>query len=154
MKDTRKQVWVNPFQTQLFVRVGVYWLIYTFTLFNFMFIWRLLREGKGDLAEQFLGCLADNVPLFFCLAIVGPWLARDAVRFSNRLVGPLYRFKQTMQTIAGNEPVPLIRLRRGDFLLDMQDEFNAMIQSLQERGVIEVIPPPPSESAMLPVVNR
>ena len=47
MRDVRKQIWVSPFQTKLFVRVGVYWLIYSITLFNFLFIWRLLQEGPG-----------------------------------------------------------------------------------------------------------
>lgn len=154
MRDVRKKFWISPFQTQLFLRVGMYWLIYTFTLFNFLFGWRLLQEGAGDLGEQFLRCAADNVPLFLCLVLLGPWLALDAVRFSNHLVGPLYRFKVTLKTITNNEPVNKIKLRKGDFLLDMQDQINDMIEALQSRGAVEVSSKAATGTHVYPLVGR
>jgi hypothetical protein len=85
MKGSRKQVWVDRFQTRLFYRVSVYWLIYTLTLFNLLLAWRLLREGPGDLWQQVVATVFDNVPLFVCLLFVAPWASFDAVRFASRL---------------------------------------------------------------------
>lgn len=138
MKDARRRVWIDPFQTQLFYRVGMYWLIYTFTLFNLLLVWRLLKEGPGNFWEQLAATGYDNIPLFVCLVIVTPWLGLDAVHFANRLVGPLFRFRKTMRAIAANEPVQLIRLRKGDFLLEMQDDFNAMLEALEQRGGVQL----------------
>src|SRR5947209_5586417 len=99
MKDHRSRIWISPFQTKLFVRVSAYWLIYTFTLFNILFIWRLLQEGPGDTWEQFCRTVRDNLPLFLGFVVIAPWIALDAVRFANRLVGPLYRFQATIKKI-------------------------------------------------------
>lgn len=137
MKDTRTRFWVDPFQTKLFYRVASYWLIYTITLFNLLFAWRLLKYGSDDLWQQFVATIYDNIPLFVGFLIAAPWIALDAVRFANRLVGPLYRFRKTMHSVAANEPVRPIRLRQGDFLMDMQDEFNVMLDALEQRGAVQ-----------------
>ncbi len=137
MHDTRKRFWIDPFQTKLFYRVALYWIVYTFTLFNFLFAWRLLREGSENLGPLFVATVYDNIPLLVSAVIVTPWLALDAVRFANRLVGPLYRFRKTMHSIAANEPVGPIRLRKDDFLTEMQDDFNAMLEALAERGGVQ-----------------
>ena len=47
------EVWIDGFQSQLFIRVLAYWLIYQISLWNFLFVWRMLQEGPGDLAEQY-----------------------------------------------------------------------------------------------------
>src|SRR5438105_1716480 len=114
MRDHRDRIWVSPLQTKLFVRVSLYWLIYTFTLFNILFIWRLLQEGPADVGEQFTHTLRDNLPLFLSFVVIAPWIALDAVRFASHLVGPLYRFQTSMKKVAAREPVTFIHLRQGD----------------------------------------
>lgn len=146
MKDTRTRFWVDPFQTKLFYRVANYWLIYTITLFNLLFAWRLLKHGSDDLWLQFVATIYDNIPLFVGFVIAAPWIALDAVRFANRLVGPLYRIRKSMNSVAANEPVRPIRLRQGDFLMEMQDEFNAMLTALEQRGAVHRDPAPESPS--------
>jgi hypothetical protein len=138
MKTMRRRFWIDPFQTQLFYRVTLYWIIFTFTLFNLLFAWRLLGEGPGDLWQQFVATVYDNIPLLVCSLVVVPWIGLDAVRFANRLVGPLYRFRKTMQSVTANEPVQPIRLRKDDFLMNMQDDLNAMLEALERRGAVHV----------------
>jgi hypothetical protein len=60
----------------------------------------------------------------------------DAVRWTHRLLGPLYRIRQTMKAVAAGEEVGTIRLRKGDLLLEMRDDFNDMLRALDERGAI------------------
>jgi len=135
--NERTRFWVDPFQTKLFYRVAFYWLIYTVTLFNLLFAWRLVKHGSDDLWQQFVATIYDNIPLFITFVIAAPWIALDAVRFANRLVGPLFRFRKTMHSVTVNEPVRPIRLRKDDFLMDMQDEFNAMLDALEDRGAVQ-----------------
>jgi hypothetical protein len=138
MKNARTRFWIDPFQTQLFYRVTLYWLVFTFTVFNLLFAWRLLKEGPGDLWQQFVITVYENIPLLVCFAILAPWIGLDAVRFANRLVGPLFRFRKTMQSVTANEPVQPIRLRKDDFLMDMQDELNAMLEALERRNAVQL----------------
>jgi hypothetical protein len=147
MNEIRKRVWVDPFQTKLFFRVATYWLIYTLTLFNLLFAWRLLTEGPGDLWQQLCDTAYANIPLFLAFVMVGPWIALDSVKFANRLVGPLYRFRKTMQSVTANEKVRPIRLRQDDFLTDMQDDFNAMLEAVEQRGGVRLEQPAEKQTA-------
>ena len=140
MHNQRKQVWVDKFQTKLLCRIGMYWLIYTGSLFNLLFAWRLLSEGPGDLPNQLTATLYDNVPLFLAFLSAIPWIVWDAVRFTNRLVGPLARFRETMRHVTADKPVRRIRLRQGDFLMEMQDDFNALLSALKHRGAVNLEP--------------
>ncbi len=135
MKDERKKVWIDIFQTGLFIRVGLYWFVAMFTLMNLLFMWRLVYEGPGDPFQQFRRVILDFYPAMIVFLALFPVISLDAVKFAHRLVGPLVRFRQTMRDVAEGKPVQLIRLRKGDMLLDMRDEFNAMLEALQKRGV-------------------
>jgi hypothetical protein len=141
MVGKRTQVWIDGFQSKLFIRVLAYWLIYQISLWNFLFVWRMLQEGPGDLADQFGRFFLDNYPMLICFIVIVPCFALDAVRFAHRLVGPLYRFRKTMQAVTAREPVRLIKLREGDYLLEMRDDLNAMLTYLQQRGVVTLVEP-------------
>lgn len=135
MNQQRKRIWTEQFQTKLFLRIGLYWLIYQLTVWNFLFVAQLVEEGPGDLWEQ-LGRFAwQQYPTLLCFLIIVPVLAWDAVRFAHRLVGPVVRFRKTLQEMTAGKPVRPIRLRQGDFLTDLQDDFNGMLQSMHEQGV-------------------
>jgi len=138
MKDARQKIWTDRFQTKLVYRFVLYWVIFTITVFNLLFAWRLIKEGRTDLWQQFTATVYDNVPLFLTFFVVVPWMAWDAVRFANRVVGPLVRFRRTMQGVIANEPVQPIRLRKDDFLLEVQDDFNTMLTTLEQRNAVQL----------------
>ena len=48
---------------------------------------------------------------------------------------PIHRFRQTLQSVTAGQPVRLLKLRDGDFLEEMKDDFNAMLEALQRQGV-------------------
>ncbi len=147
--DARKRVWIDQFQTQLTIRIACYLGLFFLVLFNFLFAWKLLSEGVGNPLEQFLGMLHDYLPVVICLLVLVPVMAWDAIRFSHRLVGPLVRFRRTMQDLARGETVRPIKLRQGDYLNDLRDDFNLMLDSLQRRGVpvLKPVVPAPDDPA-------
>jgi methyl-accepting chemotaxis protein len=134
-REDRKHVWINIFQTRLIVRIALYWLVYMVTVANFLFVFRLLAEGPGNPLEQYGRFVVDCLPTFMLFMLLFPILAWDAVKFSHRLVGPLVRFRQTLQDLAAGKQVQPVRLRQGDYLGEMRDEFNAMLETLQRQGV-------------------
>jgi len=146
-RDQRQRIWVDQFQTRLTLRIGAYLALFLVVLINFLFAWRLAVEGVDNLGEQFLRMLRDYLPVGVCLLLLVPVMAWDAIRFTHRLVGPLVRFRTTMQTIADGEPVRPIRLREHDYLTDLRDDFNRMLESLQRRGVPVLKPAVPVEDA-------
>lgn len=145
MANDRKRIWVSRFQTNLFFRIGAYWLIYQVAVWNFLFAWRLLQEGPGDLVQQFGSFFYDFWPTLLCFVLVAPILCWDAVRFSHRLVGPIYRFRKTVQAMSAGEPVRPIKLRQGDYLEEMKEDINKLLESLQQRGIPAIKPANPAE---------
>jgi hypothetical protein len=133
--NERKRIWVEHFQTMLALRIAGYFVVFVLVFINCLFAWRLLREGPSDVVQQFIDMLLDYAPVFICLALLTPIICWDAIRFTHRLVGPLVRVRRTMISIAERELVPPIKLREGDYLTEFRDEFNAMLESLEARGI-------------------
>src|SRR5262249_49137409 len=140
MRDDRKKVWIDVFQTRLLWRTFWYWLIFTISMWHLLFAWWLVKEGPGNVLEQWFDFFLAFYPALIVFALVFPVLALDAVKFTHRLVGPLYRFRKTIQAVAKGEPVRLVRLREGDLLTDLRDDFNEMLETLQRRGVPVIAP--------------
>lgn len=134
--DQRQKVWVHDFQTRLTLRIFAYLGLFLAVLFNFLLGWRLMVEGVGDLGEQIVRMLRDYLPVGVCLLLLVPVMAWDAIRFTHRLVGPLVRFRRAMRAVAEGEPLRLIQLREGDQLNDLRDDFNLMLEALEQRGAV------------------
>lgn len=144
MTEERKKVWVDPFQTKLTLRIAGYLALFFVVFANLLFAWKMWIEGPIDPWRQFVETLQANAPAFVLLLILVPVMAWDTIRFSHRLVGPLVRFRKTMQAIAGGEPVRPIKLREGDYLTEMRDDFNQMLEHLQKQGVPVIKPADPA----------
>ncbi|MBI3822959.1 MAG: hypothetical protein HY289_09825 [Planctomycetes bacterium] len=146
MAEERKKVWVDPFQTRLTMRIAGYLGLFFVVFFNFLFAWKMIVEGPIDPARQFIDTLRENVAVIVCLLVLVPVMAWDTIRFSHRLVGPMVRFRKTMQAIAAGEPVRPIKLREGDYLIEMRDDFNHMLEHLQKQGVPVIKPNDPAQN--------
>jgi methyl-accepting chemotaxis protein len=144
MGEERKKVWVDPFQTRLSMRIGGYLAVFFVVFLNFLFAWKMIDEGPSDPAQQFLDTLQTNLPVIICLLVLVPVMAWDTIRFSHRLVGPLMRFRKTMQAIADGEAIRPLKLREGDYLTEVRDDFNKMLEELQKRGVAVIKPADPA----------
>lgn len=147
MKESRSRLWVDPYQSKLFLRVVLYWIFYQFTLWNFLFAWRLMEEGKPDLWNQYRQFCLDYYPILLCFLLLVPVFAWDAVKFSHRLVGPLQRFRKTMRDAAVGKPVRHVKMREGDYLIELQNDFNALLTALSRRGAVTLEEPNPSPDA-------
>jgi hypothetical protein len=145
MRDERKKVWIHDIQTKLFLRVGIYWIVYQVSLWNLVFVWRLIQEGPGNPLEQYGRFLWDYSPALIGCLLLLPILAWDAVKFGHRVVGPLFRLRKCMQAVAAGEPVPPLKLRETDLLTEVRDDFNTMLETLQRQGVPVLKPADPAE---------
>lgn len=150
MLKRRRQKLVDRFQSKVVVRMVAYLFIYQLTLYNLLFCWRLTEHGGGTLSQQFGLFFQEFWPTAICFAILVPAFCWDSVKFLHRVAGPVYRFKQTVRDIAAERPVRFVRLREGDELLELQDDFNDMLDTLLKHGAItlaESAPPSGAESA-------
>jgi nitrogen fixation/metabolism regulation signal transduction histidine kinase len=135
MQYKRKKIWIDRFQTYLVARIALYCVLFQAA------VWALAmidRSVNGAL-EVFMG--PDGAAYCYAIAFVGiialtASAMYDAIKFAHKLVGPIYRFRKTVQAITAGEELELIRLRDGDFLQDLKDDFNNMLVALEKRGAI------------------
>jgi sensor histidine kinase YesM len=135
VKEKRKKIWIDRFQTQLFLRTTMYFLVYQACVWAMVSIERSLHPGL----LRTLGPEPASFVFLFLVAIalfIGFLFTWDAIHHAHRIVGPLYRFRKTIQAIKNGEEVELIVLRKGDMLLEMRDDFNEMLKALESRGAI------------------
>lgn len=144
MSEERKKVWIDPFQTKLTRRILTYLAVFVAVFVNLLFAWKLITEGPVNPWQQLLDVMYSHLPVFVVLLVLVPIVAWDSIRMSHKLVGPLVRFRQSMQAITKGETVRPIKLREDDFLDEMRDDFNHMLESLQKRGVSVLSPVDPA----------
>lgn len=138
MAEQRVRKVSDPFQWRVFARILTYGLIYQVTVWNLMFCWRL-ANNKGALLAQYREFVYESYPMLFCVLLLVPAFAWDAVKFCHRIAGPVYRFRVTVRDVAAGLPVKVIRLRKGDELLGLRDDLNTMLKTLSARGAIDLI---------------
>jgi hypothetical protein len=57
---------------------------------------------------------------------------RHSIRFSNRVAGPMYRFKTEIRNLLDGKPADPIHLRPKDFFLDYARDFNELATRYQQ----------------------
>jgi nitrogen fixation/metabolism regulation signal transduction histidine kinase len=149
MQLRRRRVWIDRFQTLLFLRIALYFVIYQAAVWAFYY----LERASAQALEAILGASASSFFLFFSaafLVFIGFLCIYDAIQLAHRIVGPLYRLRKLMQAVTAGEEVEPMKLRKDDFLQDLKDEFNDMLRALEQRGAV-VIKAPESEEKANPV---
>jgi hypothetical protein len=141
MQNQRKKIWIDRLQTHLALRLALYLGCFQAALWVLFLIEGSLRYSFGSV----LG--SDGPRICFVLLSVPVFLLGlatiyDSLLFSHRLAGPIYRFRQVIKAITAGEPVDLVKLRQGDMLLEMRDEFNDLLRALEERGAVVLKTPP------------
>jgi hypothetical protein len=136
MREHRKKIWIDSFQTSLVIRIAAYLFVYQVVVWAFIALCEQISNALAANGVNWPFLASTTVRIELALVILFPPLALDIIRFVHRLVGPLYRFRKTIQAIAAGEPVALVQLRRGDLLLDFKDDFNSMLKTLEEKGLV------------------
>ena len=119
MRNRRHKLWIDRFQTSLSIRIGLYFVFFeviiglTFTVGRAIIL--DFQEVLGVEAWGFLGLIA-----LFTLALMAGLFIRDAIAYTHRIVGPLYRFRKAIQAIIAGDELELIRLRKGDHLQEFK----------------------------------
>jgi methyl-accepting chemotaxis protein len=105
-------------------------------LIGFDIYWTVGRDIVRDLMDPGLYGLFKHAALVTAIKIsfylVG--IAFLALLLSNKMAGPVYRFEKSARSIAGGDLTHRVRLRTGDELIDLQNEFNAMLESLHQKA--------------------
>jgi hypothetical protein len=133
----RTRIWIDAFQTRLLAHVLAYCVLYQAAVWTWVTVWNQFAAVIGASVDEPLST-TSILPNVLCFAILAPIICFSALRFAHRFVGPIVPFRRAIRAVKNGTPVELVRLRKGDYLIDMRDEFNAMLEELERRGAIAV----------------
>lgn len=80
--------------------------------------------------DEFIPIISD---FFYKIAIYVLLVIVIAAIVSHKMAGPVYRFEQTCKAIAKGDFSQRVHLRKGDRLMELQDEFNKMMDVVEHR---------------------
>lgn len=89
---------------------------------------RMLLAENPSMAgaiAQFNGIILLKLALYLVLMLL------ISLYVSHRFAGPIYRFEKSCQIVSTGDLTHRVSLRTGDELLELQEEFNGMLASLQ-----------------------
>src|SRR2546423_1418137 len=117
MRNQRKKIWIDRFQTYLSLRMSVYFILYQAAVWSLVAIERRMVDLEETLGG--VGVAYSSVITPVAVVVLAALFIYDAVVLAHRIVGPLYRFRKTIQAItAGGEVQPVV-LRKNDYLTEM-----------------------------------
>jgi methyl-accepting chemotaxis protein len=135
VRQKRKKIWIDRFQTTLCVRIAFYFILYQVAVWSLI----VIERNIYNVLEAVQGPeVAARCFLFLggAIVVLGLLFLYDALKLAHRLVGPLYRFRQALKAVAEGDEVELMRLRQGDYLHELKDDFNDMLTALEQRGAV------------------
>ena len=104
-------------------RVIVYWLVCQGTMCATIAGMASL-EGPG--AEAGGSVVRFLVPAFYVSLCALPLALLDTLLFTNRIVGPLFRFRRGVGQLAATQTAEALHFRKGDFFFDLAQQFNRL----------------------------
>ena len=128
----RKRLFVDArVQGGLLLRAAAYWLFCLLSIMMIVLCWRILFGPARIFYKHFDDMWFHFGPALVASLLLLPLVLWDTLRFSNRFVGALFRFRRDMRALARGEHVEPLRFRKGDFWGEMAEEFNAVVARIQ-----------------------
>jgi hypothetical protein len=134
----RRRIYVDRSVQGAFLRRAVFcWLACIASL-------SLVHVTVGLLIEPVRLLFPDVSGLWFLLApavvttlLLLPLIVYDTIQLTHRLVGPVLRLRRGMRELAAGMPTERLRFRDGDFWQEFADEFNALIDRVEQTTLAE-----------------
>ncbi len=138
MKPKRRKLLVDrPVQFGLVAMLVFHWIALLAAVAVLLPLFRavVLIDVTTPFAERAAQAGIDAVMLCAVLLLLLPYFIYDTFRTTNRFAGPIYRLHRTIRETAQGEPFRPIKFRKGDHWHDVAEDFNEMVERLQESPV-------------------
>lgn len=134
-------------QGALVLRVLLYWIVSA--LVQVLVVAYMSIVGGSDSVHVHAQEFWWHIKLAaFSSVLILPFLLLDIIRLSHRWVGPIYRMRSALKSLAQGDSIAPLVFREGDFWQELAADFNAVAKRLKGLAVVtETGPMPPREAA-------
>ena len=127
----RKRLYVNAeIQGSLIVRTIIHWLLYMVAVLITVTAWKDYSNQEASISLLAQEVLSGFAPAFLAGLVLLPLFLYDQLKFSNRMVGPIYRFRREMKKLTKGEGVQKLRFREQDHWPELAEEFNRLAEKV------------------------
>lgn len=139
-KDNRKKSVVNPrVQWTLALRVVLHFFVFVCAGTVFGMMNQFLANPLDGVAASMETFIRNSAPILVALFCLMPIFVRDTLTLSNRIAGPIYNMRNTMNRITEGEPdVPPLKFRKKDMWNGLAGDFNNMVDSLRATQTVQI----------------
>lgn len=134
--DTCRQKTVlveRELQLGLASRLLTYWCATWFAVFAIPIMTQMFLMADFSF-NQLATRMIDDLwfPMMMSLILL-PIVARDCVRYSNRVAGPIWRFQKTPRDVGDGKSVEAIQLHKEDYCQELADEVNRLLEESSDQ---------------------
>jgi len=114
----------------------VVWLIF-YIVWSYALEWGIVLTPKENLMLLFRRLTGGVVAALIGSLLVGAGVGALVGLFvTHKVVGPLYRLKGAINEIIQGRQIDEMKIRKGDELWDLIEEFNKMVKSIKKKDEI------------------
>ena len=146
-RSKRRKLWIEArIQGALARRIVMHWAMFFVIAFTFSVVFQFLSDPFMPFAAYWTTVWKVHGPLLLTMVLILPAFLYDSVKLSNRFVGPIIRFRNSIRDLSRGQPVKPIEFRGDDFWKELADDFNGMIEKVQSSEAFQATTVVPRES--------
>ncbi|MFH1379918.1 MAG: methyl-accepting chemotaxis protein [bacterium] len=132
-------VLLNPSLQFKFISIVFLAIIFFCIMIGFQFHYAVVKKFAVDLGytELYKPLVDTNILMVSFFLIYSVIILVFAILISHKFVGPIYRFKKSLQIFTEGDLTHRVGLRKDDELFELKDNINAMIASIHENIVTD-----------------
>jgi len=118
-------------QFSLVRRIVLHWLAFAVLFLSLVIAVESGFRGPGTSISQVMVQTLEKyaMPLMIMIALL-PVFLYDTIKLSNRFAGPICRLRKGLSALAKCQETSELRFRKGDFWVDLADDFNRVANRL------------------------
>jgi len=126
MNRTRRTIFLVDREVQgaLMLRMIVFWLFCLHSICLMLICWSAYSGPSRRFVDLFSDIYFRYGPALSATLILLPIVMMDALRMSNKFVGPVMRLRGGLRDLAEGRPAQPLNFRDDDFWRDMATDFN------------------------------
>ena len=133
LRSKRKRYFVDPdvqsgLMKRLVIYIGVSMIFVTMPI---AFVKTVLQPEVMFLDHVF-DVYATHWPVMAMMVVFLPFALSDAVKYSNRFAGPIYRLRNELNRFDDGQPMSRIQFRKDDFWQDLAGSMNRVIDHIAQ----------------------
>jgi len=116
-------------------RLILHWLVFLVVTLVVAFCFEWMINPTQTASQQAEQVWRTYGPLVLVMVFLLPVFVFDSIKLSHRFVGPVFRLRNAIRSIADGESTAPVKFRESDFWQSLAEDFNRMVDCLRVEGI-------------------